>query len=195
MSSSRSAAAPDRPGWLAWAAGALAAIGSYLLLHHLAENDANPQIALAQYVVPAALFAVAALAAIIRRRRPGGSGGSLVDLSIDDIRALLRETFQAQGYQPAVTSGKDARGDLVLRRGHETFLVWTKAWRERRVGVEVVEQLCRAMNASGAGGGFVVTTGRFGRDATTFAAGHNVRLIDGAALRDLRVRPASARGR
>jgi restriction system protein len=148
-----------------------------------------------RYLLPAACVAVvAALAWAWCSRRRGGAG-SLARWSIDDIHARLRDAFVAQRYQLVEKAPRSAEGnDLVLRRGHETFLVWSKPWTERRVGADAVQQLCRAMNARGATGGFVVTTGRFGRDAIALAATHNVRLIDGRTLRGMLVKPARATG-
>lgn len=44
-------------------------------------------------------------------------------------------------------------------------------------------------------GGFVVTSGRFTDDATKFASGRNVRLIDGPQLQDLIRQAKAAPGR
>jgi restriction system protein len=51
-----------------------------------------------------------------------------------------------------------------------------------KVGVDVVRQLYGVMAARGAAGGYVVTSGRFTDDAVAFAAGRNLRLIDGPKL-------------
>jgi restriction system protein len=40
------------------------------------------------------------------------------------------------------------------------------------------------MAAMGAAGGFVVTSGRFTREATEFTSGRNIRLLEGAVLLD-----------
>jgi restriction system protein len=49
------------------------------------------------------------------------------------------------------------------------------------------------MTARGATGGFVVTSGRFTDDATAFASGRNVRLVDGPKLRGLIQQASAAR--
>ena len=59
------------------------------------------------------------------------------------------------------------------------------------VGVTVVRELFGVMAARGAAGGFVVTSGRFTREAAEFASGRNVKLIEGPALMDL-IRQARA---
>jgi restriction system protein len=50
------------------------------------------------------------------------------------------------------------------------------------VGVDVVRELYGVMAATGAAGGFVVTSGRFTEDAASFARGRNVMLVDGPKL-------------
>jgi restriction system protein len=108
-----------------------------------------------------------------------------------EFEQLVGEAFQLQGYQP-IDSG---RGDqLVLRRERETVLVECRHWQAAKVGVEAVDALRRAMAGRGAGGGFLVTSGRFARDAIALAAGCNVRLVDGAALTGLLDKARSARG-
>ena len=46
----------------------------------------------------------------------------------------------------------------------------------------MVRELHGLMIAKGALGGFVVTSGRFTQEAKDFAAGRNIRLVDGEAL-------------
>jgi restriction system protein len=144
--------------------------------------------------LPAAIFVAvctALLALYLRRRRgssPSGDPGTraLHGMKVREFEALVRESFRAQGYKLIdAPRGASEGGELMLRRDRETVLVQCKHWRDRKVGVEVVQSLQHAMAARGAGGGFVLTTGRFGREAVAFAAGCNVRLIDGPALRGL----------
>ena len=61
-------------------------------------------------------------------------------------------------------------------------MVQCKQWKAYKVGVDVVRELYGVMAAKGATGGIVVTSGRFTDDASKFAAGRNVRLIDGPKL-------------
>jgi restriction system protein len=70
----------------------------------------------------------------------------------------------------------------VLRKGSEKFLVQCKQWRAFKVSVEIVRELYGVMAATGAAGGFVVTSGRYTEDAVQFAQGRNVTLIDGPQL-------------
>ena len=69
--------------------------------------------------------------------------------------------------------------------GSEKFLVQCKQWRAFKVGVDVVRELYGVMAATGATGGFVVTSGRFTEEALMFASGRNVTLVDGPKLHGL----------
>lgn len=99
--------------------------------------------------------------------------------------------IRIQGYKVMETGGGGADGgvDLVLSKpgqnGGERFLVQCKQWRAYKVGVDVVRELYGVMSARGATGGFVVTSGRFSREAISFANGRNVTLVDGPKLRRL----------
>jgi restriction system protein len=81
--------------------------------------------------------------------------------------------------------GADGGVDLELGKGGERFLVQCKQWKAFKVGVTTVRELYGVMAARGAAGGFVVTSGQFTAEARDFAAGRNITLIDGPALRTL----------
>ena len=100
---------------------------------------------------------------------------------------LVGEAFRLQGYRVTETGGTGPDGgiDLVLGKGSETFLVQCKQWKAFSVSVTVVRELYGVMAARGAAGGFVVTSGRFTADATAFADGRNIKLIDGPLLHGL----------
>ena len=119
------------------------------------------------------------------------AGDALDGMSWREFEMLVGEGFRLQGYQVVETGGGGADGgiDLVLRRpgksGGEKFLVQCKQWRAFKVGVGVVRELYGVMAATGATGGFVVTSGRFTDEAVSFASGRNVTLIDGSKLHGL----------
>jgi restriction system protein len=110
-----------------------------------------------------------------------------------EFEMLVGEAFRLQGYKAEETGGGGADGgiDLVLTRDRERFLVQCKQWRAFSVGVEVVRELYGVMAASGATGGFVVTSGRFTRAAHEFADGRNIQLIDAPKLHAL-LEPATS---
>ena len=97
---------------------------------------------------------------------------------------LVGEGFRLRGYRVVESGGGGPDGgvDLVLTQGGEKFLVQCKQWRAFKVGVDVVRELYGVMAARGATGGFVVTSGRFTADASMFASGRNITLMDGPAL-------------
>ena len=138
--------------------------------------------------------AAAALWLWRRSRAPAVAGGAQAATLQRNDRAAWREfearvaeAFRQQGYQilDSARGGAESGGELTLRRERETFLVQCKHWKEAKVGVDAVHALQRAMVARGASGGFVLTSGRFAREAIAFASGCNVRLIDGATLQGL----------
>ena len=105
------------------------------------------------------------------------------DLPDREFEALVAQAFQRQGYQ-LIDSGPRAR-ELTLRRHRETALVACRHRHLAKVGVDLVQALHREMTARGATEGFMLTAGRFSREATVFAAGGNIRLLEGAAVQGL----------
>ncbi len=167
-----------------------------------------------QYAIPIVCLVGAALSAWRRWHRArlladaaqGEGGASVIDgMSWQDFERLVGEAFARQGYEVAETvatagGAPGGRGDggvdLVLRRaavnGAERTLVQCKHWRAQAVGVDVVRELYGVMAARGAAAGIVVTSGRFTEEATSFAQGRNLRLIDGKQLRRLIQPPADS---
>lgn len=107
----------------------------------------------------------------------------IAPLSDADFEALVAEAFQRQGYQ-VIDGGRSARV-VTLRRDRETHLLQCRHRHAAKVGVDAVQALHREMSARGANGGFMLTEGRFSREATALAASCNVRLLEGAAVRGL----------
>ncbi len=100
---------------------------------------------------------------------------------------LVGEAFRHSGYAVTETGGggADEGVDLALSKDNEKFLVQCKQWRAMKVGVTTVRELYGVMAAKGAAGGFVVTSGKFTKEAERFAAGRNITLIDGVVLIEL----------
>ena len=149
-----------------------------------------------QYLLPLLCLAGASMSAWRRRVRQNlvtdvaqsKASDALDGMSWREFEMLVGEGFRLHGYQVMETGGGGADGgvDLVLTKpgksGGEKFLVQCKQWRAFKVGVDVVRELYGVMAASGATGGFVVTSGRFTEDAISFASGRNVTLVDGPKL-------------
>ena len=157
-----------------------------------------------QYLVPAICLFAAVGSALGGRKRQAlitdvvssGAANALDGMTWREFEMLVGEAFRLQGYQVTETGGGGADGgvDLVLRKDRETLLVQCKQWKAFKVGVDVVRELYGVMAARGAAGGFVVTSGRFTREASAFASGRNVRLIEGPALMGLVRQAQAARG-
>ena len=190
--------------------GVAIAVVSYLVLHRLANPAAITAVqpgqignlvaqaiitafaSVGQYLVPF-IGLVGAIISFLRRKQrvalvtdvaQAQSTQALDGMLWREFEMLVGEAFRLQGYSVTETGGGGADGgiDLVLVKGSEKFLVQCKQWKAYKVGVDVVRELYGVMAAKGATGGFVVTSGRFTDDASKFAAGRNVRLIDGPRL-------------
>ena len=200
----------DLVSMLPWWAGVAIAVIGYLVLHRMAAPTPIPAgqpgqvgqmithsviagLATAgQYIVPLIGLAGAAISAFRKKQRAAlvtdvsqaSSASALDGMSWREFELLVGEAFRLQGYRVAEIGGGGPDGgvDLVLSKGNEKFLVQCKQWKAFKVGVDVVRELYGVMAAKGATGGFVVTSGRFTEDATAFASGRNVQLVDGPKL-------------
>lgn len=207
---------------LPWWAGVALALISYVFLHQLAQPPSGKglqagQLAgfaasamvsslalIGQYLLPAiCLFGVLASFLASRRRQAlvnnvsqSKSADVLDGMSWHEFELVVGEAFRLQGYRVAELggSGPDGGIDLVLTKGSEKFLVQCKQWKAFKVSVTVVRELYGVMAAKGAAGGFVVTSGRFTEDATAFASGRNIKLVDGPQLHGLIRQAQNARG-
>ncbi len=203
----------DLIGMLPWWAGVALAVVAYVMLHHVAGQAVvatarNGQIgdmltqtlfktlaSYGQYVVPLLCLAGAGMSAWRRRERRqlvenavrSPAADALDGMSWQQFEQLVGEAFRLQGYKVVETGGGGADGgvDLVLNKDGDKHLVQCKQWRAFRVGVDVVRELYGVMAARGAAGGFIVTSGKFTEEATSFAQGRNVKLIDGGRLHGL----------
>lgn len=151
-----------------------------------------------QYLLPP-LFLVASLGSFLKQSRISGLFQSvakepepgLAKLSWSEFEELVGELFRRRGFTVERTGkpGPDGGVDVELRRDGKLFLVQCKHWKTRRVTVDKVRALLGVMTARHAGGGFLVTSGRFTEDAELFAHGVNLELIDGHALVEYLDRP------
>lgn len=195
--------------WLPWWAALGLAGLSYVVCGAFARPPAQPTplaavlvaaASVGQFLLPL-IFALGAAASVWRRYErqallaTAAQTGKLDGMTWQQFERLVGAAFEQQGFTVVETgrAGADGGVDLVLTRGGEVHLVQCKQWRAQKVGVDVVRELYGVMAARGAAGGFVVTSGRFTDDAQAFAAGRNVRLIEGRALLRMidQVMPAS----
>jgi len=208
---------------LPWWAGVGLALVSYFVLHKFASqetvvNTTTGQIAtsvalvagravarIGQYLVPLICLTGAGISAYRRRQRQtlianvanNSAADALEGISWQEFEMLVGESFRLKGYEVREnsTGGPDGGIDLVLRKGNEKFLVQCKQWKAFTVGVTIVRELYGVMAAEGAAGGFVVTSGKFTREAADFAKGRNVQLIDGTVLIGMIKSATAARGK
>ena len=200
----------DLVSMLPWWAGVAIAVIGYMVLHRMAAptpiaagqpgqvgqmitHSVIAGLATAgQYIVPLIGLAGAAISVFRKKQRAAlvtdvsqaSSASALDGRSWREFELLVGEAFRLQGFRVAEIGGGGPDGgvDLVLSKGNEKFLVQCKQWKAFKVGVDVVRELYGVMAAKGATGGFVVTSGRFTEDATAFASGRNVQLVDGPKL-------------
>ena len=194
---------------LPWKVGAALALIAFVILHIVAEQSIPGSVAphppvmgavvlrgyvhvfatFLQFIIPATLLIGAGVSFFNRRRSTElvdsvTAGLAISSLSWQEFEALVAQGFRQRGFDVAERGGDCADGgiDLVLVQGHERFLVQSKQWRARQVGVSVVRELYGVMAAEGVTGGYVVTSGSFTKDAKAFSAGRNIDLIGGREL-------------
>jgi restriction system protein len=101
-----------------------------------------------------------------------------------DVERWIGESFRRRGYVVSGFGGSAASDgvDLGLTRNGDRFLVNFRHWQKQQIGIAVIWDLTTAIAAQGASGGFVITGGRFTREARQFAELCGISLIDGDAL-------------
>ena len=101
-----------------------------------------------------------------------------------DFEYLVAEAFRRQGYRVEYSLGRGTDGgvDLTLRREGRASVVQCKQWKVFSVGAPVIREMFGLMTAEQADEAIIVTTGKFTRDAQSFAEGKPIRLIDGSQL-------------
>jgi restriction system protein len=147
--------------------------------------------AILQFVMPAG-FLIGAIVSFVKRSRSislidsvrSDRGPDVSSLSWQEFETLVAEGFRQRDFEVKERGGSAADGgvDLILYKGHEKFLVQCKQWRAQQVGVSIIRELYGVMAAEHAAGGYVVTSGKFTKDAVQFAQGRNIELINGTAL-------------
>lgn len=198
---------------LPWWAGVTLAVVFYLVLHRVAGQQVATAVQpgqvgamvtqtlwktlanFGQYILPLVCLAGAGISAWKRRERKAlvanvvqSAAADVLDgMSWQQFERLVGEAFRLQGYAIVETGGGGADGgvDLILSKDSEKFLVQCKQWKAFKVGVNVIRELYGVMAAKGSAGGFVVTSGRFTDEASNFANGRNISLIDGPKLQKL----------
>jgi restriction endonuclease Mrr len=108
--------------------------------------------------------------------------GQLQHLSGAEFECFVSDLFSARGYMVKRQGGTGDEGiDLVLTQGPDRDVVQCKRWL-RQIGSPVVREFYGATMHAKARHGFIVTTASFTPDATFFAGGKPMTLVDGHAL-------------
>lgn len=142
-----------------------------------------------QYVIPIALLIGTGFSVFNRKHRQQlietQSGiESLREMSWQNFELLVGEAFRRQGYSVQEHGGNAPDGgiDLVLFKDGKKSIVQCKRWKTYSISVSLVRELYGVMAAEKADSCIFVTSGTYTSDATTFATGKPIRLIDGNEL-------------
>jgi restriction system protein len=112
---------------------------------------------------------------------------SIQRLPWKEFEFMVAEAYRRQGYAVDFSFGKGADGgvDLVLRKEGRVSFVQCKQWKVFSVGAPVVREQFGIMTAERADEVIIVTSGKFTREAETFAQGKPINLVDGPHLLEL----------
>ena len=173
-----------------FAADKSASLDSGAIAEGLVDAAIGPLASMASNLAPLAIvLLVPAVISAIRQRRTrkrfdsqsgGGRPNALHLLDWRQFESLISEYYRRQGFKVRTNAsdGPDGGVDLWLRNDLGLYLVQCKHWRDRKVPVQIVRELYGVMAAEGAYGGAVVTSGSFTADASDFADGKPIDLVD-----------------
>ncbi|HCF3974269.1 TPA: restriction endonuclease [Pseudomonas aeruginosa] len=197
---------------LPWWVSLLIALGSWFILHPIADSqpavpkdlhEMGQSVAgqlirtfsfFGQFVLPT-VFVIGAIGSVLARAErkklhanvanAREAGRTIEGISWREFELLVGEAFRRKGFAVVEKGdrGPDGGVDLVLHLGTEKYLVQCKQWKAINVGVTVIREFFGVMAAEGAAGGFVVTSGRYTSEAKAFAEGRNIQLVDGGLLK------------
>lgn len=110
----------------------------------------------------------------------------LAELEWRRFEILVTVYFQRRGFKAwRKRAGADGGVDILLAHPDEQApcaCVQCKAWKTYDVGVKLVRELLGVMTADNLPMGYVVTTGKFTKEALVFAQGKPLVLVDGKLL-------------
>ena len=119
----------------------------------------------------------------LRRLEQAGELESIIQMSPPEFEQLVAAYFRRAGYAVQVVGSQGDHGiDLVLHApGEGKIIVQCKRYRGA-VGEPVVRDLYGTMTHEGASRGFLMTTGKFTRQALLWAEDKPIELIEGQEL-------------
>lgn len=109
---------------------------------------------------------------------------SLRALGWQQFEWMVGEAYRRQGYavEESLAGGADGGIDLILRKDNKTTLVQCKRWKTQSVGAPIIREQFGLLTHHNANKVIVVTSGRFTREAVSFAESKPIELVDGPAL-------------
>ncbi len=134
-------------------------------------------------------FLVIAMVTLWRQLRAPSTAH--VEATLAQINAMPWREFSAALEQALVRDGFEVRrlelagADFELLKGGRTLLLSSKRWKAARLGLEVLQGLETARATRDASSCICVTTGEVTDKARSFAAGHQIRVIQAVELAQL----------
>jgi len=112
---------------------------------------------------------------------------SIQELSWQQFREQVAEAYRHEGYMILDNDpfSSDPSVDLVLRKSANLYLLQSRYWRNRKLGLREVKNLFSLMHEKQASGIFLLTTGVFTKEARRYSVGRPINLIDGIQIVDL----------
>lgn len=105
----------------------------------------------------------------------------------EQLKEQVAEAYGRAGYlimeNDPFTS--DPSIDLVMRKSANLYLLQSRYWLNRKLGLREVKNLFSLMHEKQATGVFLLTTGVFSKNARRYAIGRPINLIDGIQLVEL----------
>jgi restriction system protein len=184
------------PSWICVPAAGVGYVGVRLLINSVPRTQPFLTVLADAYGgwiagIFAVMIVIAGIVAAIRKQErrkllDKQSGlDTLRELSWSEFELLVGEAYRRLGYRVMETGGGGPDGgiDLVLRdNSGQTVIVQCKQWRVYKVGVKPIRELYGVMTSERASRAIFVTTGVYTGEATRFAKGKPVELVDGEAL-------------
>jgi restriction system protein len=131
------------------------------------------------------------LVGAIRRRldrRAFDGNDDPATLTWRQFERFIAEFYRRQGGTVTLRGGRSADGgvDMTVIDAHgASRIVQCKQWRNRMVGVKPLRELWGILGDERADGAVFITSGSFSQDASEFARGKDLDLIDGPRLRTM----------
>jgi len=149
-------------------------------------------------VVPVPFLVIGCIAAWRQLRVPGAGRiaermEALRAMSWRDFSDALEGAYRREGY--VVRRLGRGAADLELTRDGQRTLVSAKRWKVARAGVEPLRELAAADAGGEVAARVFVAASEVTEQARAFAAGHGIRILEGAELAALLARGAQQLGK